>query len=264
MSIPINSRPATYAVHPLIALATFVAGYLADYLYYRYSGASTWVAVAIITIVLSLLLPASVTATFTKRNTWRALLLGKPRSPSLSIYLLIATVLFVPAYICLTLILAHYWTPVRRVIFWDLREMREVVRTTPWYLVAPGGFFFAFTEEFMYRGFIMNSLRRWGITAAILISALCFAAAHHTIGKLIPMTIAGSWFAYVALRSGSIWVSSTSHFIVNAMLLGAAILYTSSSPSRYTPLPNPSPWWLLAILPSIVFGVWLIENQSRK
>lgn len=245
-------------VHPFVALLVFAVGYIIDVLFYRYVRGANWAVLSSLTIALSLLLPAAVVLLY-RRGFTRQLLLGKPADWKAALYLSAATLLLVPAYISIVLILAQHWMEVRRIIYWDVRDMQQVTRTTPWPLIAIGGLFFAFTEEFMYRGFLMNSLRRWGSAAALVLSALCFAAAHRTIGKLLPMTIAGLWFGYVALRSGSIWVSTSSHFIVNACLLGAILYFNPGVSIARTPLPHLPEWWLLLIVPAIGLIVILLD-----
>lgn len=250
------------SVHPMLALLVFVIIYLLDVFFFRLSAYSSWAVLAVLTVVLSLVLPLAATA-LSKVSLSDGLLLSHRFVPGAAVSVVVATVLLVPLYICFNLILARHWPEVRSMIYGDARQMRQMVRTTSWPLIAAGGLFFAFTEEFLYRGFLMNALRRWGDAVALIISSICFAVAHHSVGKLLPMTLAGMWFGFVALRTRSIWVSTAAHFAVNAGLLAAIMYLAGPQPLRRTPLPEISDWWLVALVPFTVGVVWLSEKWGN-
>jgi membrane protease YdiL (CAAX protease family) len=244
-------------VHPAAALLVFAAGWLLDKLHYQFFPYAGWISLAGLTIFCFYLLPLAATA-LARVPISSALMLVKPCSVRSLLLCAGTTALIVPAYIVLVLLLAKHLPAVRRMALTDIREMRFTLAQTPLPLVVVGGLFFAFGEEFMFRGFLMNALLRWGSSLALGLSAVCFALAHHSVGKLIPMTLAGLWFAYVALRTGSIYASTLAHFVVNAMLLGC-IAYALRTHIAGRNLPAPPDWWLVVVLLWIASLISLLE-----
>lgn len=76
-------------------------------------------------------------------------------------------------------------------------------------LVAP------LAEETFFRGFVFGGLRRYGLFWAALISGLLFAAAHVSLGGLIPLALVGMLFAWAYSRTGSLWTTIYAHFFFN-------------------------------------------------
>lgn len=59
-------------------------------------------------------------------------------------------------------------------------------------------------EEIFFRGFVYGTLRRWGVGAATLLSALFFAAVHQQIVHLLPIVLLGVILALLYERTGSL------------------------------------------------------------
>jgi membrane protease YdiL (CAAX protease family) len=60
-------------------------------------------------------------------------------------------------------------------------------------------------EEFFFRGFIFQALRRsWGVWLAAPASGLIFGALHFQLDKLVPLAILGTALAYVFHRTRSL------------------------------------------------------------
>jgi membrane protease YdiL (CAAX protease family) len=75
----------------------------------------------------------------------------------------------------------------------------------------------AFCEEVLYRGFVLNTLKRkWGVTAAVLISGIVFGLYHVRFTQLIPLAFLGILLAILAWKSGSILPAMVAHFVNNA------------------------------------------------
>lgn len=75
-------------------------------------------------------------------------------------------------------------------------------------------------EEIVFRGFMMNDLRR-GLTLipSVLISSVFFGILHGTIAWAFMATIFGFVFAWVALRSRSVWPAVAAHAGLNGTSL---------------------------------------------
>lgn len=73
----------------------------------------------------------------------------------------------------------------------------------------------AVCEEFLFRGAIMQSLRRYGDRFALLASALLFGLLHGNLLQSVNATIAGLVLGYFVLLTGSIWIGVLMHFFNN-------------------------------------------------
>ncbi|MCL4239766.1 MAG: CPBP family intramembrane metalloprotease [Dehalococcoidia bacterium] len=65
-------------------------------------------------------------------------------------------------------------------------------------LVAP------VSEEFIFRGFLLNGLMRFGFWPAAFVSGFLFAAPHFDAASLVPFTLIGVVLAWLALSSGGL------------------------------------------------------------
>lgn len=75
-------------------------------------------------------------------------------------------------------------------------------------------------EEIVFRFFLYGVLRRYfGITAALLINALLFAAVHQHLPSFAPLFVLGTCFTLAYEWSGSILVSMTMHALFNSVNL---------------------------------------------
>lgn len=76
----------------------------------------------------------------------------------------------------------------------------------------------AIAEEFAFRGFLFGTLKdKWKPWFAIVVSAVLFGAYHMNLLQFIGGTMMGIGLAYVAYKSGSIWVGALMHFINNGL-----------------------------------------------
>ncbi len=79
----------------------------------------------------------------------------------------------------------------------------------------------AILEEILFRGFILQSLRRFGDLFAVIISALVFALVHGNFAQLPNAFIMGVTIAFLAVKTGSLIPGMILHFINN---FGATVL----------------------------------------
>ena len=78
-------------------------------------------------------------------------------------------------------------------------------------------------EEIVFRGVIMNNLRKYGIRAAIIINSIFFALSHYNTDMIIPAFFPGIIFSYVAYKY-SIRYSILIHFFINAITKTSQVL----------------------------------------
>ena len=77
-------------------------------------------------------------------------------------------------------------------------------------------------EEYMFRGFLLHVLLRYGVVVAVAITTLLFVAAHLDPAAAPHLTIAGVIFALLALGSGGLLSPIIAHAVAN--LIGFIVL----------------------------------------
>ncbi len=73
----------------------------------------------------------------------------------------------------------------------------------------------AILEEVAIRGILMQPLRRYGDWFAIIVSSVIFSLLHGNMVQIPYTVLAGAYFGYVAIATGSIWPSIILHFFNN-------------------------------------------------
>lgn len=88
----------------------------------------------------------------------------------------------------------------------------------------------ALCEELLFRGYVQRQAERsLTVVGGILFSGIVFGLYHLRLTQILPLSVLGIYLAYVAWRTGSLWVPIVVHFANNAfaVLLGA---YASTHP----------------------------------
>lgn len=123
---------------------------------------------------------------------------------------------------------------------------------TPWliYLVAMA--LVAFTEEALFRGYVLQGLAtglgRW---PAAMITAVIFGAMHLTnpgsgLGSTLGITVIGIGFTYLILETGSMWMAMAVHLSWNLFEGAVYGLPNSGAPERFSILATTAhgpEWW---------------------
>ena len=82
------------------------------------------------------------------------------------------------------------------------------------------GFLAAFSEEFLFRGFLTRMLStRFGAHATIWIVAAIFSFVHFQFAGFVPRMLLGALFGYMALWSGTLWTAILAHFVNNTLAI---------------------------------------------
>lgn len=87
----------------------------------------------------------------------------------------------------------------------------------------------AIFEELVFRGVMMQSLRRFGDSFAIVVSAILFGAAHGNIAVFPVALTVGLCMGYFVIRTGSLWTSMLIHFLYNGSSILLNELFTRFS-----------------------------------
>lgn len=88
----------------------------------------------------------------------------------------------------------------------------------------------AVLEEFLFRGYVLQALRPYGDTFAVIMSALLFGLMHSNLTQLPFAFLLGLIFGFFAVRLGNIWVGCVIHFLNNAI----AVLFNEFLPYYVT------------------------------
>ncbi len=120
------------------------------------------------------------------------------------------------------------------------RLAEEPFRNPQLYAIAPAGFSWSamvtmlvmagvvapFAEELVFRGLLFPWLRaRLGVPAAVLLSALVFAALHGAAILIPALTVVGAAFAVIYQRCGSLWPAILAHSVFNGIMI--VLLYAA-------------------------------------
>lgn len=73
----------------------------------------------------------------------------------------------------------------------------------------------AIVEEFCIRGVVLQPLRRYGDKFSIIMSAVIFSILHGNMVQIPYTLVAGIYFGYLCVATGSLWPSIVLHFINN-------------------------------------------------
>lgn len=79
-------------------------------------------------------------------------------------------------------------------------------------------------EELMFRGVIMQSLRRFGDLFALICSSILFSLAHHNLVQGPNAFLLGLVIGFFTLRTGSLKTGMLMHFINNLLAVSAELL----------------------------------------
>ncbi|MEM1484621.1 type II CAAX endopeptidase family protein [Oscillospiraceae bacterium PP1C4] len=74
-------------------------------------------------------------------------------------------------------------------------------------------------EEFVNRGIVLGSLRKYGDRFAIIVSALIFALLHRNMAQIPNAFLLGLAMGYFVVKTNSIWTGILIHFTNNLLVL---------------------------------------------
>lgn len=165
------------------------------------------------------------------------------------------------------LVLMSEWFP-------SLMETSESLN----FIIMDAGFIVAFivvgispaiAEEFAFRGFLFGALKdKYKPWVAIVVSALLFGAYHMNLLQFVGGFMMGIGIAYVAYKSGSIWIGAIMHFINN----GLSVVF-QYHPKVVESIPILGKEMLSALdmvilgvvgVVFVVLGVVLLKNKTNK
>ena len=118
----------------------------------------------------------------------------------------------------------------------------------------------AVCEEFLFRGLILNGLRKYGLWFAVLISALLFSLMHMNLLQLPYTFILGVIFGLVVYYTRNIWLGIIMHFFNNTTTV-LIMAFTQDSGAEFV-------WWEVLIAVAGVLGavalIYLMMTLLKK
>lgn len=99
----------------------------------------------------------------------------------------------------------------------------------------------AFFEEFLFRGVILNGLKKYGKHMAVFVSAFLFMIMHGGPDQTIHQFILGIIYGYIFIETGSLWSTIIMHFFNN--FYAVTVLFIASLAGVSTESPEVLPTW---------------------
>ena len=119
----------------------------------------------------------------------------------------------------------------------------------------------AFMEELLFRGVIMQSLRRFGDSFALWTSAILFGLCHGNLIQGPNAILMGLVIGYLVLRSGSLVTGIVMHLINNALALGFDTIIQQLGREQSAMLNGLI--LLLYLLLGVVALIWLLVTNTN-
>jgi uncharacterized protein len=132
-----------------------------------------------------------------------------------------------------------------------------------------------FSEEVMFRGFLLSALRGvMGVWPAVILSSVVFGAVHVSNGfitgdwgpagvQALMATMSGLAFAALRVRTGSLWPGIVLHGLWDAglFLMGLSVVAPAEPEAGAG-----APVWFgaLIVAPFVIYAVWLLRHQTWR
>ena len=134
---------------------------------------------------------------------------------------------------------------------WDVRALSFVHHC----IAAP------VVEELVFRGAIMQSLRRFGDTFALFVSSLLFGLVHGNLVQAPMAFVTGLAIGYFVLRTGSLRTGMTIHFVNNALAVVLSAISASFSINGQQTIT--SIVYVVYLLSGFIAMGWLLTRYSN-
>jgi membrane protease YdiL (CAAX protease family) len=208
--------------------------------------------------VFALLLPAWIAASGSNLRPGRALLLARaPGVPAMVLAPLIGAAAFLGAGALMQL--TSMLLPDRWLEVFDVSKLFERPPFERAALSLAAATMAPFCEEVAFRGWLLTALRtRYAPSGAAALSGLLFAVMHLDPVRFSALVALGVLYAWLTLRSGSVWPAVLAHAANNG--LGLALARASGSATSLQALPRSREVALAAVSTLAIAGValWLL------
>jgi len=120
----------------------------------------------------------------------------------------------------------------------------------------------ALLEEMLFRGSILNRLRKFGNIPAVLVSSLIFAFMHFDIPSFIIIFLMGCLFSAVTIRCNSLLPGVIMHFLNNS--IAVFFNYFSDSLEKKTLSDISFSLFMIQIISSLIIILWIVLRFYRN
>ncbi|MBQ7968536.1 MAG: CPBP family intramembrane metalloprotease [Clostridia bacterium] len=210
----------------------------------------------IIVYMAIFLLPALFISKYVPKND--GIVTYSPRLPKrfFEITVTVLGLITVASYVTsiITIIVSNYGIGFREPLIVPPKNTVDVVLTFVSMAITP-----AVVEEILFRKVILNSLTPYGKKFAILTSAILFSLMHCNPSQFLHAFLAGLFFGWLAIKTGSVLPSMIIHFLNNAL----AVFYLTLSafaPTNVYLYVSSAIVWVLMILGLVLFTL-LIKDK---
>ena len=123
----------------------------------------------------------------------------------------------------------------------------------------------AICEELLFRGVMLNGLRKFSLPVILIIEGALFAAMHMSLANFPVLALMGAFMAYLVICSGSIAVSMIFHILNNglAVLLGAAIINEKIAEESVENFVMHKLTFVVALVVALTI-LYILRNESKK
>lgn len=85
-------------------------------------------------------------------------------------------------------------------------------------------------EEIIFRGFILNSMRKYGNLTATIVSSIMFSMFHFNLVQFINPVLMGIVFCFITIKSNSIKSSIIAHMFNNSLIMFTSVIGVFNNP----------------------------------
>ncbi len=122
----------------------------------------------------------------------------------------------------------------------------------------------ALCEEVFFRGYLQRLMERGlGIWGGIVASGLVFGLYHIRLTQVIPLSVLGIYLAFLAWRTGSLWVPIIVHFANNAFAVAFAVWAKTQPAQNQEMLEQIDVPWYFLVVGLLFFGLTLMAFQRH-
>ena len=123
----------------------------------------------------------------------------------------------------------------------------------------------ALFEEVFFRGLVQRNFERaWGASLGIVATGVVFGLFHLRMTQVLPLMVVGVYLAYLAWRTGSLWVPVIVHFVNNALALVSGVVARSWLDMDLSTLDASVVPWYVAVLGAVMLAgiIWTLQRRE--
>ncbi|NBC18446.1 MAG: CPBP family intramembrane metalloprotease [Bacteroidetes bacterium] len=124
----------------------------------------------------------------------------------------------------------------------------------------------ALCEELLFRGYVQRQAERGlGAAGGIVLSGLVFGLYHLRLTQALPLIALGLYLAYLAWRTGSLWVPIVVHFANNAFAVALGLWAEAQDGMDLQAIEQLSVPWYLVLGGALLAGgtLYLLDRRAR-